>query len=128
MEIQHLQQRKGCNRCGQYCIAMIVGTNPDYVAMRAKKYSTTKMYQWREMLNSWRILTAKRAKKFTRIENLPNYAMLRIVWKDKKIGHAVVYKDGIIYDPFYGVYGISEYPFEQLNGAIKSYLEITGRY
>ena len=120
MKIQLHMQPKNHHTCGQYCVAMIVKTKPSYVMGRARKYSSTRIFEVKRMLRSWGLNTAERAKPYKNY--LPDLCLLRLTYPNIKMGHFVVYSQGIIYCPDSGISSFNDYNF--LGGSIKSYLEI----
>jgi hypothetical protein len=101
MEI--LKQDKGTN-CGQTCTAMIAGVSIRESERVYGKHTASNFSEAKKALKHFGVETGAPTKLDNRKKwTLPSFAYVRIVMIGRKVGHAIVYKDGYFYDPHFGV-------------------------
>lgn len=96
-------QRQPNNKtCGQTCVAMVGGIPvEESIKMFGHSNSTNHISQ-RRILSELGIETTEQVKVDNRRKwELPNFAIVRIVQRTRKMGHAIVYHEGKFYDPCY---------------------------
>lgn len=90
-------QPKGSNLCGQTCVAMIADISLDDAISSVGKRGLTNT---KDIANALRKLGFECADKVTRYKNGLGSEFCLCVVESK---HWVVYKDGLFYDPAYGI-------------------------
>jgi len=121
--MKHIYQPEGSKSCGQHCVAMIAGISVEESIAAFGHDKGTRRKAVIEVLKKLGLNPGKKAYRFILQKQLPELCMLIIKW-DKKGSHWVVYNNGKIYCPLYGVFDYSKQNIADKGGEALMYLKI----
>lgn len=115
----HLFQPPGSKLCGQTCVAMLAGVTLEESVRVFGRKGGTNTKQVAEALGKLGIKSGDRLVRPKFLDELPSCCIAKIHFTDAKNTHWTVYRDGLYYDPAYGIY---EFPPEYMR--VTSYLPV----
>lgn len=120
-----VEQPPGSYKCTQACVAMVAGVSLKKSIKAFGLEHATNLYAMRNALKKLGFDSAEKYQAFGLKESkLPRTCILRLQWPGRKVGHCVVWHEGQVYDPGFGItdWGI----FLMLSGKVSiKYLRIT---
>jgi hypothetical protein len=119
-----VEQPPGSYKCTQACVAMVAGVSLKQSIKAFGLEHATNLYALRNALKKLGFDSAEKYYCFgKKPKRLPSTCILRLVWPKRKVGHCVVWHDGQVYDPGYGIHDFEEL---LLGGKVSiTYLRIT---
>jgi len=117
-------QPRDSKTCGQHCVAMIAGVEVSHSINVFGHYRGTRSREQIAELKHYGLDTAPKYRVYKYKYQLPRLCILRAKHKIGSGSHVVVYANGLIYCPAYGVYRYSDYKQTFYHMRLTSYLEV----